>query len=353
MSVNNRKDILLLLDNLAAQSTEEVREFLKKNDINPFYFPPGTTDLLQPVDHHFAQQVKSHIAKLLENKLINDDIFFDQWLGLTDGCYPAWKCRILITQLVGQAWEDICKIRDMERIGHSTGCLMTKVGCAPPLIKIDGLSDYSFPAAVLTNDLVKEVTITTVVSETEDGSLVSDESQQKRNRDNESDSGDDDDDDDDDAEPDENENDDDDDSDDSDNSNNDKLDVVIDENVLLDIYADDTVDVRDWGTAIASKEPEGFKFADKPSKLPSLSTLLKRLVYWLVGVDAEGDCSWIKSEIAGGPTNSASAAGGVTMRIKCTKKLDKKTPLDIVDDQVEVAFNCDNYGIRWFLLETL
>ena len=42
---------------------------------------------------------------------------------------------------------------------------------------------------------------------------------------------------------------------------------------------------------------------------------------------------------------------GVTMRLKCTKGMDKTTPNDFLKEHVEVAFNLDNYGKRWYLLD--
>ena len=42
------------------------------------------------------------------------------------------------------------------------------------------------------------------------------------------------------------------------------------------------------------------------------------------------------------------------MRLKCTKKLDDRTPEELVgDSDIEVAFTLDNYGRRWCLLDTV
>jgi len=34
------------------------------------------------------------------------------WLGLGDGTFPAWKCRVVLTKFVGEAWEKVSNQRD-------------------------------------------------------------------------------------------------------------------------------------------------------------------------------------------------------------------------------------------------
>jgi hypothetical protein len=89
--------------------------------------------------------------------------------------------------------------------------------------------------------------------------------------------------------------------------------------------------------------------------MPSGASLMKRKVLWALPVTDKGFPGWIVSEIAGGPPDPRSAMLGTTMRLKCTKKLDKNTPQDFVDNKegVRVAFTLDNYETRWCLLEPL
>ena len=47
----------------------------------------------------------------------------------------------------------------------------------------------------------------------------------------------------------------------------------------------------------------------------------------------------------------SNALTGVTMRLKCNKRMDKATPDDLLREPVAVAFNLDNCGKRWCLLD--
>ena len=68
---------------------------------------------------------------------------------------------------------------------------------------------------------------------------------------------------------------------------------------------------------------------------------------------------WIVSAVGRGPLMPSNALKGVTTRLKCTKRMDKATPDDLLrepaDDllrePVAVAFKLDNYGKRWCLLD--
>ena len=91
--------------------------------------------------------------------------------------------------------------------------------------------------------------------------------------------------------------------------------------------------------------PSGFVIADKPTQMPSARSLLNRKMLWAIPVTASGAPGWIVSAVdGGGPLTPSSALMGVTMRLKCTKRMDKATPNDLLKEPVEVAFNLDNYG---------
>ena len=68
-------------------------------------------------------------------------------------------------------------------------------------------------------------------------------------------------------------------------------------------------------------------------------------------VTASGGPNRIVSAVNGGPLTPSSALMGVIMRLQCTKRMDKATPNDFIKEHVEVAFNLDNYGKRWYLLD--
>ena len=100
---------LLFLDNLAVQQTEDAREVYEQHDIKAYFFPPNCTDIIQPVDRHLAQQFKKGMAKLLDERLVNDEQFRSDWFGLEDGTFPAWRVRVEITKFAAEAWDHLVR----------------------------------------------------------------------------------------------------------------------------------------------------------------------------------------------------------------------------------------------------
>lgn len=56
----------------------------------------------------------------------------------------AWEKRVLITQLAGKAWENVCSRFDFEKAATRLGMRMTVDGSEDDKIKLQGLADYSF-----------------------------------------------------------------------------------------------------------------------------------------------------------------------------------------------------------------
>ena len=52
------KEHMLLLDGLSSQASSRFIDLALDLKITPVYFPPGTTHLLQPVDHRVAAWIK-------------------------------------------------------------------------------------------------------------------------------------------------------------------------------------------------------------------------------------------------------------------------------------------------------
>jgi len=332
------------------------------NGVVPFFFPPNVTDLLQPVDHHLAQQLKRRMADLLDKRLLEDEAFANKWLGIEDGTMPAWKVRVVLTQLAGEAWEHVCAHRDFIKLFQETGCLMPKVGASEHgvvPIKIEGVANYSFelapglvaastaapplpppPPPLHDEQLISEdegeeaeaaraAAITAAKAAAADSSDSSDSSASQSPTpvvqsvtafatDVEEDE--------------------------------DQLQLDVDLDADRDELADETADESAWGvgTPVA---PSGFAIADKPVNMPSARSILTRKVLWAIPVTASGAPGWIVSSVSGGPLTPSSALMGVTMRLKCTKRMDKATPNDLLKEPIEVAFNLDNYGKRWCLLD--
>lgn len=133
----------------------------------------------------------------------------------------------------------------------------------------------------------------------------------------------------------------------SDDEEDERLDV--DEAADRRELADETSDPAVWGAGPAVA-PTGFVLAEKPDAMPAVASLTRRKVLWALPVARRGSPGWIMSEVAGGPPDPSKAAMGITMRLKCTRRLDKETPDDLLNESVEVPFNLDNYRERWWLL---
>jgi len=357
-------EALLLMDNLAAQQTEEVRALYEDNGIKAFFFPPNVTDLVQPVDHHLAQQLKKTMADMLDDRLLENEAFAQRWLGLEDGTLPAWEVRVALTRLVADAWADVCQKRDFVKLFQETGCLMPKLGVdatgvAP--IKIAGVDVYSFELAP-GQEAIQEASLPLPPvpplppppPPPDDDPLISEDEGEEAEAAA------------------------------ADNTAAQETDVVpmsltagaavppplptanspsmnVDEEedqLPLDVdvdsdrneLADETTDESAWGAG-PPIAPEGFGFANQPTSMPAARTLINRKLLWAIPVTASGAPGWIVSMVGGGPLTPSSALMGVTMRLKCTKRLDKATPSDLLKEPVEVAFSLDNYGKRWYMLE--
>ncbi|KAK3245648.1 hypothetical protein CYMTET_44798 [Cymbomonas tetramitiformis] len=114
---------LLLMDNLDGQVNMPFREQLKESwDTLAWYFKPNCTDLLQPVDRHIAQYLKSLIAKELENWLEDDDNLA-KW---ESGQFTASERRVLLTLWSGEAYEKLCAMLEfLQKSFLGSGCLLT------------------------------------------------------------------------------------------------------------------------------------------------------------------------------------------------------------------------------------
>ena len=110
----------------------------------------GATDLLQLIDDGVGFHVKNEMGKLLDLWLTKDDNL-ELWMS-EDGGFPMWKKRVLITDLLAQAWENVCDgneateckafdfLASATRIGHN----MTIDGSNDAQIHLSGIANYSF-----------------------------------------------------------------------------------------------------------------------------------------------------------------------------------------------------------------
>jgi len=291
MIAHEKKEILLLMDNHSAHSTDEVLSAFAKRGVVPFFFPSGCTHIVQPVDHHLAQHVKERASAILSDMLVSDEVFADQWYGLADGCYPAWKCRVLVTSIIGRAWEEICAVRNFESIGFSTGCIMTRSGADRskiPQIVFKGIENYQFdePETASALPATQPATLPLTLQATLPAQplvVIDDDDEEEEDdkvvgyvgSDEEY-------------------------SDEDLSSIEDEYsqqEYEIDVDSLADIYADPTYDITEWGGP-EPIPPAGFVFAEA-SPLPALTKIVGRKVFWSVCVDAVGRPNWIQSIISG------------------------------------------------------
>ena len=110
----------------------------------------GATDLLQLIDDGVGFHVKNEMGKLLDLWL-GEDNNLELWMS-EDGGFPMWKKRVLITDLLAQAWENVCNgneateckafdfLASATRIGHN----MTIDGSNDAQIHLSGIANYSF-----------------------------------------------------------------------------------------------------------------------------------------------------------------------------------------------------------------
>ena len=98
---------LLALDVAKFHSTDEVLHTLRSNNIVPSMIPAGCTGLVQPLDVSVNKPFKNILRDLLENLLDDHEATHQQnlrELHRSDISAIAER-RILVTQAVGQAWE--------------------------------------------------------------------------------------------------------------------------------------------------------------------------------------------------------------------------------------------------------
>ncbi|KAK3285794.1 hypothetical protein CYMTET_6610, partial [Cymbomonas tetramitiformis] len=114
---------ILLMDNLDGQVHLPFRTQCKERwNTLAWYFTPNCTDLLQPVDRHFAQYLKTLIAAELELWLEDDDNLA-KW---ESGQFTASERRVSLTHWCGKAWDKVCKMDDfIEKSFKGAGCLLT------------------------------------------------------------------------------------------------------------------------------------------------------------------------------------------------------------------------------------
>ena len=100
--------MLLVLDLHKAQKTDCIQELLTERcDTTPVFVPAGLTSILQPLDVSynapFKERVESFAAQHMQENL-------NQYLN---GKFTAGERRVLLTKWVGDAWEELSKMKEI------------------------------------------------------------------------------------------------------------------------------------------------------------------------------------------------------------------------------------------------
>ena len=95
---------MLFMDNLTAHQVEMVRELLKKCGTRVFFYPPGETDNLQPVDAGAAKMIKVHIAAATEAHLNDNPEIEDEFL---ESKFSMSTKRVILASVVGIASQKV------------------------------------------------------------------------------------------------------------------------------------------------------------------------------------------------------------------------------------------------------
>ena len=135
-------DNLVFLDNLDGQTRPAFKNAMKEACNSAcHYLTAGCTDEIQVVDGGVGKAIKQEIVILTEKKLLEDEPFFQRW---TNGGMSAMHKRIFVTHVGYQAYTNVMKRFDVEKVAIRTGCLMTINGQGDEDIKPEGSTAYSF-----------------------------------------------------------------------------------------------------------------------------------------------------------------------------------------------------------------
>lgn len=126
--------------------------------------------------------------------------------------------------------------------------------------------------------------------------------------------------------------------------------LVQDLGLLQDHLADSTKKLEDVDPP---PTPEGFVLVPRLEGTMRVSSIANRKVYWRIPLGTAGDPDWIVAEIIGGPPDPVALANGITMQLRCSARLDRKTPRYMTHKHTNqlVSLTEENYGVEWFLLQ--
>lgn len=128
---------MIVLDVHRAQKTDNVSSEFEATGTIPVYVPPGCTSLVQPLDVSFNSPFKAIVGRLAREHMANN---LDCYV---EGSIPASERRVLFTQWVGQAWEEVSmNTRMVVRSFKKCGISVPIDGSEDDEINIEGIPSY-------------------------------------------------------------------------------------------------------------------------------------------------------------------------------------------------------------------
>ena len=156
-SVSQEDRFVLVCDNLTSHKRDPFKDAIREIGGLIWYGEPNATDIWQPVDAGYGQQVKVMVKQAFF-RWLEDDYNSDLWYDATRS-FTASDKRILVTKWVGDAWRKLNNVKYdamRRRFFEKTGCLLTATGEHDELVQPEGLPNYQVPAPSMadpSNDL--------------------------------------------------------------------------------------------------------------------------------------------------------------------------------------------------------
>ena len=139
---SDRKNHMLILDNLGAHRIEALTELAIQNNILPVFTSPECTDVLQPVDHHVGAWLKHMMGRFYATEL---ELDINSWRNhSTSGQLSATRRRVFMATWLDLSWSVLkTKTAFIRKAFESTGCLIKLDGTHG--IKIRQLDSHLIP----------------------------------------------------------------------------------------------------------------------------------------------------------------------------------------------------------------